>query len=78
MLTGETYVREAHERCLFSMDAWDLGEQQEKLGVTSFEGVGSSQQDIKHLLNCVWAEFKLTLDRNGEKYDSEKYYAPTR
>ena len=39
------------------------GGQQEKLGVTSFEGMGSSQQDIKHLLNCVWAEFKLTLDR---------------
>ena len=39
------------------------GGQQEKLGVTSFEGMGSSQQDIKHLLNCVWAEFKLNLDR---------------
>ena len=39
------------------------GGQREKLGVTSFEGMGSSQQDIKHILNCVWAEFKLILDR---------------
>ena len=41
------------------MDAWDLGGQQEKLAVTSFEGMGSSQQDIKQLKTV----FKLTLDR---------------
>ena len=41
------------------MDAWDLGGQQEKLAVTSFGGMGSSQQDIKQLKTV----FKLTLDR---------------
>ena len=62
VLTGETYVwGEAHERCLFSMDGG--GGQTRKARRDIIWGHGKFSARHKAPWNCVWAEFKLTLDR---------------